>query len=145
MRIVCPSCSAVYEVPDALLVAGKRTRCARCAREWEPQTATLPAVPPAPPEPVGGPPPPPLPAPVSPVPPPAAAPRAVRPPAASRGDQPRPGKAGRRHTLAVWIALGASVLILAGVCAAAVMWRAAAIGVFPPAERLYIWLERYGF
>lgn len=41
MRIVCPSCQAVYDVPDALLApsetrAPAKLRCARCAAEWAP-------------------------------------------------------------------------------------------------------------
>jgi predicted Zn finger-like uncharacterized protein len=39
MRIVCPSCSAIYDVPDSLLMAGRRTRCARCDGEWAPVEA----------------------------------------------------------------------------------------------------------
>ena len=35
MRIDCPNCAAVYEIPDRLLQAGPRTlRCAACARTW---------------------------------------------------------------------------------------------------------------
>jgi predicted Zn finger-like uncharacterized protein len=34
MRIVCPSCSAAYDVPDALLRGRRTVRCAACAREW---------------------------------------------------------------------------------------------------------------
>jgi predicted Zn finger-like uncharacterized protein len=36
MRIVCPACSAAYEVPDALLGTGRPVRCARCRQEWMP-------------------------------------------------------------------------------------------------------------
>jgi predicted Zn finger-like uncharacterized protein len=36
MRIVCPACSAAYEVPDALLGTGRPVRCARCEHEWMP-------------------------------------------------------------------------------------------------------------
>ncbi len=36
MRITCPACNASYEVPDAMIVAGRAVRCARCLREWEP-------------------------------------------------------------------------------------------------------------
>ncbi len=39
MRIVCPACSAAYEVPDALLGTGRPVRCARCGREWTPADA----------------------------------------------------------------------------------------------------------
>jgi predicted Zn finger-like uncharacterized protein len=34
MRIRCPSCSATYEVPDALLDPPRTVRCARCAHDW---------------------------------------------------------------------------------------------------------------
>jgi predicted Zn finger-like uncharacterized protein len=36
MRIVCPSCSAAYEVPDSLVTAGRVVRCARCGGDWTP-------------------------------------------------------------------------------------------------------------
>jgi len=38
MRIVCPSCTAAYEVPDSLVTAGRAVRCARCGEEWVPLT-----------------------------------------------------------------------------------------------------------
>ncbi len=34
MRIVCPICSAAYEVRDALLIPGRTVRCARCSEQW---------------------------------------------------------------------------------------------------------------
>ena len=34
MRIVCPICSAAYEVRDDLLVPGRAVRCARCSEQW---------------------------------------------------------------------------------------------------------------
>jgi predicted Zn finger-like uncharacterized protein len=34
MRIVCPICSATYEVRDTLLVPGRTVRCARCGEQW---------------------------------------------------------------------------------------------------------------
>ncbi|MBN9561411.1 MAG: zinc-ribbon domain-containing protein [Alphaproteobacteria bacterium] len=39
MRIVCPACSAAYEVPDALLGSPRPVRCARCGHEWQPEPA----------------------------------------------------------------------------------------------------------
>ena len=134
MRLVCPTCSAIYEVPDALLADGKRTRCARCAGEWVPQPAGAPSAP-LPPTPQV------VPAPVIATPPaPAVAPRTARPADVTRETRHRP--AGRRmaHTLAVSIALGASILVLAGLCAAMMVWRAALIDIFPPAERVFLWL-----
>lgn len=53
MRATCPSCEAVYEIPDRLIGSGRRLRCANCGHEWalqapaaEPQ-ATSPEAPPA--------------------------------------------------------------------------------------------------
>jgi predicted Zn finger-like uncharacterized protein len=34
MRIVCPSCSAAYEVADSLLTPGRIVQCARCGKAW---------------------------------------------------------------------------------------------------------------
>ncbi len=34
MRIRCPSCSATYDVADALLDPPRTVRCARCAEDW---------------------------------------------------------------------------------------------------------------
>jgi predicted Zn finger-like uncharacterized protein len=36
MRIVCPSCSAAYDVPEARLRPGRVVRCTRCGKEWAP-------------------------------------------------------------------------------------------------------------
>ncbi len=42
MRIVCPACDAVYEVPDSLLGAEARAlRCARCGHEWVPRAEAV--------------------------------------------------------------------------------------------------------
>jgi predicted Zn finger-like uncharacterized protein len=41
MQIVCPACTAAYEVPLTLLKPGKAVRCARCANEWVPSSATV--------------------------------------------------------------------------------------------------------
>ncbi len=34
MRIQCPSCTAIYEVADALLDPPRTVRCAGCAHDW---------------------------------------------------------------------------------------------------------------
>jgi predicted Zn finger-like uncharacterized protein len=37
VRIVCPACSATYDVPSALLQpAGRKVKCARCGKSWSP-------------------------------------------------------------------------------------------------------------
>jgi predicted Zn finger-like uncharacterized protein len=48
MRATCPSCEAVYEIPDRLAVAGRRLRCANCGHEWA-LAQLAPQPPPAPP------------------------------------------------------------------------------------------------
>lgn len=35
MLIVCPSCEAAYDVPEAAAAPGRVVRCARCLREWK--------------------------------------------------------------------------------------------------------------
>ena len=42
MRITCPACHASYDVPDAMLGVGRSVRCVRCLREWQPQPAAAP-------------------------------------------------------------------------------------------------------
>ena len=43
MRIVCPSCSAAFEVPKTRLAPGQAVRCARCGADWTPLAAPEPA------------------------------------------------------------------------------------------------------
>jgi predicted Zn finger-like uncharacterized protein len=62
MKIVCPSCAATYEVPEAVVAAKRSVRCARCGNNWVPGSEKVaaesaPVADPAPP------PPPPAPAP----------------------------------------------------------------------------------
>ena len=52
MRITCPSCQAVYDVPESLLSnAAAQVRCVRCATLWVPDPAPAAAVMAAPPPP----------------------------------------------------------------------------------------------
>ncbi len=134
MRIVCPTCDTAYEVPDHLLAAGKRTRCARCAREWVPESAVPPPARPVTPEPPAVAPPPRLavPPPLVAKPEPPPAPRLEPVPPSSRG------KPTSRKPVA--IALGASVLVLALLLAAALQWRGPIMQAWPPIERLYGWI-----
>src|ERR1700742_3309631 len=50
MRIVCPNCTAAYEVPASRMATPRKVRCQRCGREWlaapEPDEATQPDIPP---------------------------------------------------------------------------------------------------
>jgi len=124
MRIVCPICSAAYEVPDRLLVPRRIVRCARCGEQW----AAVPVAPPPPsvtePEPNAEP------APRD-APPTAAAPltameRLARQPAAL----PR-----RSRGLAAAWAFSLGVLVLLGW--GFVAWRADIMQAWPPSTRLY--------
>ncbi len=129
MRIVCPACSAAYEVPDRLLGTGKRLRCARCAQEWAPPEMAAQAPPSAavpPPRDAVAPSPPPE-APARPAPSVLQADPKPRPP-------PRPPRSARG---AVLLALAASLLVLGGLLAAGVVWRAAVMQAFPPARLLF--------
>ncbi len=39
MRVDCPSCAANYDIPDHLLVKGRKARCARCGVRFVPLAA----------------------------------------------------------------------------------------------------------
>jgi predicted Zn finger-like uncharacterized protein len=139
MRIVCPSCSATYEVPEHLLKPGKMARCARCGGEWPP--AREPADIEAPPGHVAE---------------PAAehepdhapddgAPdhgpqlgaeqsrEQHRPTAMERLAIQPPASARSRGLLGAWVA---TVLILAGAVAAMLVWRQEFMSVWPPSGRI---------
>jgi predicted Zn finger-like uncharacterized protein len=127
MLIVCPACETTYDVPEQVLAPGRPLRCARCRSEWCP----LPAAPPPAsddwvfraPEP---PPPEPEPEPDEKLPfferlPP----EPLHPPAA---DGPRVA------VIAAWLV---SILVLAGLCAAAITWRQPIERAWPPSVRAY--------
>jgi predicted Zn finger-like uncharacterized protein len=142
MRIVCPSCEAEYDVPEAMLSGRRNVRCAKCAREWAPF-----APPPAPP------PPPPPPEPVAAAPEPMAepaepsAPRPA-PAAATLADHappivpPKPRKTAKVPGSAPSLGVVIAWLLTAALIAAAigVLWlkRAQVVSFFPPARRLYV-------
>jgi predicted Zn finger-like uncharacterized protein len=145
MRIACPSCDAVYDVPDAMLAAAPRAvRCARCGTEWTPERLADPA--PA-------------------VQPPPAGPRPPQAEPAMRPERPEPklssyrtrtepriaaddegdarppprddetaARRRRRGAVAGWVL---SVLLLLGLAVAAVAWRTQVMAAWPPSERVY--------
>ncbi len=131
MRIECPSCQTVYEVPDALIGSAPRTmRCAKCAREWTvaaPQpipepVAFVPVVIPPPPEilPFDEPsidldPPPP-----------------VSPPLAATA-KPRSRLEGRGIMLG-WIL---SLLVIVALLVALYLFRDGIVAAWPPSQRLF--------
>ena len=41
MHIVCPSCAAMYDVPDRQMKVGRKVRCAGCQNQWVPMIAPL--------------------------------------------------------------------------------------------------------
>jgi predicted Zn finger-like uncharacterized protein len=47
MKIVCPSCDAIYEVPDKVVTSRRKMRCARCATDWVPADTMPASAPPA--------------------------------------------------------------------------------------------------
>lgn len=140
MRIVCPSCAAAYEVPDARVVPGQPVRCARCGTNWSPVAETQPALKPfgplLPPIDAGSLPAAPL---AALTPAPAPAPAETRMFSSSDSYAPtldRPGRslAGGPAVLAGWVL---SVAIVIGLCWAAVVWRGDVMHAWPPSERLY--------
>lgn len=118
MRISCPSCQTLYEVPDALIEPGKPMRCARCAAEWivEPLQTVI--------EPIAFEPvfaPPPEPSPVPPQPPPVPL-RVLSP-------------LGRRYGVALgWLL---SMLVVAGLLVAAYVFRAEIVAAWPNTQRVF--------
>ena len=149
MRIVCPACAAVYQVPDSLLEGESRAvRCARCGDEWVPQREAQPLPAAAPAElstampslaeravergaaldagPANGR----KPTMAAP-PPPADARLAVFPPLVGRP----PAAPGRALLAAGWVASAAVLLVLLG---AAYLWRAQVQAAWPPSQRAYL-------
>ena len=127
MRIVCPSCTAAYEVPEARLLPGQSVRCARCGTNWAPMAEAQPAA--AAPQPPAAP----LPFPKSP-PTPSDAQNFPTPPFAGALERPGGRFASGPAVLAGWVASIAAVI---GLCWAAVTWRYDIMHAWPPSERLY--------
>ena len=159
MLITCPSCAAEYNVP-APVAPGRVVRCARCATEWAPTALPVAAAPTAVQAPVtqvrvmdapvidapvmDAPA---VDAPVSDAPVPAAAPEPARSgigrPVPVSVAAARPGKlaapAGRRTPgrAPLLLAWGGSVVLLALVAAAGVVWRGPVMQAWPPSMRVY--------
>ncbi len=126
MRLTCPACAASYNVPDAMLGAGRQMRCARCGHDWfatPAQGIIEPTLPQPAPEPE--------PAPVSiTVPPPA-------PP-------PPPEPPQRRAGLALPLAWAASLAAVGGWLAVTILWRSAIAEAWPPFTRVVTWFGGTG-
>ena len=130
MRIICPSCTAIYDVVDSMLPPGRATRCTRCGHQWVPT-----AVPPDGPEEH-------LPEPdledivTSPPDDPPAPPPAPAGPTAI--DRLRASATEQSHgSFSLKLAWAASIALLLGCGATLYVQRAALIAAWPPSLRLY--------
>jgi predicted Zn finger-like uncharacterized protein len=140
MRIVCPSCSAAYDVSDTLLIGREAVRCARCAQEWQPVLTKPIAAPSVSPRPSAAPPLPKVGVPLR-TPTVAPAPPVVRPArvqAASAIDRlmeaPAPPPRASVALRLAWI--GSIALVLATI-GAGYVWREQVMAAWQPSVRLY--------
>lgn len=127
MHIVCPSCSAAYEVADSLLAPGRIVQCARCGEAWvalpleaplvnEPGPAEFASEPLAKPE-------------------PETEPETPRLTALDRLAQRAPPRSSGGAALrAAW---AASIVVVLGLLWTAYAWRADVMADWPPSVRLY--------
>jgi predicted Zn finger-like uncharacterized protein len=137
MQIICPSCEAVYSVPDEKL-AGRAVKCARCSTTWTPAPPPVPAMVMREIEHVPEPHKPPMLPPPAPDPPPvviAEPVRRVEPQwpfvntALPTRPEPRP-----KGLMVAWVA---SIALLGAVVAGAYARRDAVMEAWPPSQRLY--------
>jgi predicted Zn finger-like uncharacterized protein len=128
MRIVCPSCSAAYDVPDSLVTAGRIVRCARCGGDWTPVEAAAPEqhLPPPPAPDL-------TPAPGAEFP----APRMVAKPRLSAMDRLAAHPAFPRPSIRLRMAWAGSFVLLALMIGAAYVWRSEIVAAWPPSARAY--------
>jgi predicted Zn finger-like uncharacterized protein len=137
MQIICPSCEAIYAVPDEKL-AGRMVKCARCSTTWTPAPPPVAALPtrdiehrPEPRKPA-------MLAPPEPRPPPLAIAETIRRPepqwpfvSATAPSRPEPRPKG---LMVAWVA---SIALLGAVVAGAYARRDAVMEAWPPSQRLY--------
>ena len=138
MRMVCPACSAAYEVPESLLPPGRSVRCARCGDQWTPVAPEPPPPPAAPPLPPAVPPQPHWPDAEL------VEPENVEPfgqpvsPSFTAMDRLALHRAGAGGSaMPLRIAWAASVLGLLLLVVAAYVWRAELMHVWPASQRIY--------
>ena len=131
MRLTCPDCAVVYEVPTDRLRPGRRIRCARCGTTWAPELTLADVAPHEPwPQPQQE-------AEASavrePAPMPAAAPgmATALDRLAAAPDLPR-----ARSVAGLRAAWAASILLLLCSAAATYVWRTRLVAVWPPAARI---------
>ena len=128
MRVDCPACAASYDIPDRLLVSGRKARCARCGHDWVPVTeppadALALAADPEPPEPEA-------------LPQDGPAPQMVMPPAVTAMDRLKmtaPPPPNPLHLRLGWVA---SISAMAALVACVLVWRDPIMRAWPPSTRL---------
>lgn len=130
MRVECPACAALYDIPDHYLAGGSRKlRCARCGHDWmaEPKAEAE-----AEPEPEH---------PASPAPEEAEeedeASFLGQIDAEERLVPPEPDAQAPAAAVKLWAAWAASLAALGGGAAAAWAWREAVMDAWPPAAHLF--------
>jgi predicted Zn finger-like uncharacterized protein len=138
MRIQCPSCAAVYDVPDTLLPTSRVVRCAACAHDW----TAVPAAPPAPePEAPAAAEPEPLPEPAAPEPAPPSDPAVEDVPTPAAMDRLAasypPKSPPRRPPNLLTAAWAASLVLIASLATLGVTGRETVMRAWPPSTRLY--------
>ncbi len=124
MRIVCPSCSASYDVPDSLITPGRVVRCARCSGEWLPVAAPTPEPMPRPAEP----------GPIRTADAPLVDAWPIR---GSAMDRLAAHPAWPRSSLGLRLAWFASVVLLILAAVGAFTWRTEIMAAWPPSTRAY--------
>jgi predicted Zn finger-like uncharacterized protein len=127
MRIVCPSCAAAYNVPEARVSPGRLVRCARCTEEWLPvglqsplPDRALSALSPAP------------------APSPTLASLVIQDvDQSTQLRSQRPAMPARRRGKVLLLAWAGSLAMLGALVWAAYAWRADAMRNWPPSQRVY--------
>lgn len=127
VRADCPNCEAVYDIPDHLLVAGRKVRCARCGKDWFPSGPAAVVVPAAPP-PAEMP---------DPAPEPAPAAAMTMPPEHNAMDRLAKESIPAATPLPLKAAWAGSIALLALLIVGAFVWRADLVRAWPPSERLF--------
>lgn len=133
MRLVCPSCGTVYEVPDSLVLPGRMVGCHHCHHQWVPLPLALAQAAKPQPRPAVEPPLSPLPAPDAELPP-----LTATEPIVTRLLPSRPVKEERGAGTAVWLLWGLSLLLLAALAWGTIAYRQQIALFWPPSERLYL-------
>jgi predicted Zn finger-like uncharacterized protein len=143
MRIVCPNCSAAYDVPDSRISPSRVVRCAKCVHEWTPLPVLAPAqaaaeAPVRTAGPASAPAPGSAPAPDSDSTP--AAPAAelrVPPRALPPRDYVEDEEPDQNRRSGAWGGWLVTLIVLAALCWAAYGWRDQIMQAWPPSIRLY--------